>query len=162
MRLIDADKINPNDVIGGNSEFATDIKMAMQDLIDCQPTAYDVDKVVEQLEERLCSETNAAVDVFCSRRNDHFIEAIGIVKEGGNIFDNSDQPERIKMYKVKDIVDILINHQKIGLDGYCGFKTNGDGNLVITLKDHVPGWRNRDGYGEAVEEVELLENEGEY
>lgn len=51
MRLIDADKINPNDVIGGNSEFATDIKMAMQGLIDCQPTAYDVGKVVEQLEE---------------------------------------------------------------------------------------------------------------
>lgn len=51
MRLIDADKINPGDVIGGNNEFANDIRKAMQDLIDIQPTAYDVDKVVKQLEE---------------------------------------------------------------------------------------------------------------
>lgn len=51
MRLIDADKINPSDVIGGNNEFASDIRKAMQDLIDIQSTTYDVDKVVEQLEE---------------------------------------------------------------------------------------------------------------
>lgn len=51
MRLIDADKINPSDVIGGNNEFASDIRKAMQDLIDSQPTAYDMDKVIEQLEE---------------------------------------------------------------------------------------------------------------
>lgn len=51
MRLIDADKINPSDVIGGNNDFASDIRKAMQDLIDSQPTAYDVDKVVKQLEE---------------------------------------------------------------------------------------------------------------
>ena len=43
MRLIDADKINPKDVVMGNSEFAKDIKKAMQDLIDSQPTAYDVE-----------------------------------------------------------------------------------------------------------------------
>lgn len=51
MRLIDADKINPSDVIGDNNDFASDIRKAMQDLIDSQPTAYDVDKVVKQLEE---------------------------------------------------------------------------------------------------------------
>lgn len=50
MRLIDADKINPSDVIGGNNEFASDIRKAMQDLIDSQPTAYDVDKAIKQLE----------------------------------------------------------------------------------------------------------------
>lgn len=49
MRLIDADKINPSDVIGGNNEFASDIRKAMQDLIDSQPTAYDVDKVIEKI-----------------------------------------------------------------------------------------------------------------
>lgn len=49
MRLIDADKINPKDVVMGNSEFAKDIKKAMQDLIDSQPTAYDIDKVLEQM-----------------------------------------------------------------------------------------------------------------
>lgn len=52
MRLIDADRIETKDVIGGNSEFANDVRMAMQDLIDAQPTAYDVDEVVEQLEEQ--------------------------------------------------------------------------------------------------------------
>lgn len=41
MRLIDADKINPSDVIGGNNDFASDIRKAMQDLIDSQPTACD-------------------------------------------------------------------------------------------------------------------------
>ena len=51
MRLIDADKINPSDVIGGNNDFASDIRKAMQDLIDIQPTAYNMDKVIEQLEE---------------------------------------------------------------------------------------------------------------
>ena len=37
-RLIDADKINTKDVIGGTSEFANDIRQAMQDLIDNAPT----------------------------------------------------------------------------------------------------------------------------
>lgn len=41
MRLIDADKINPSDVIGGNNDFASDIRKAMQDLIDIQPTACE-------------------------------------------------------------------------------------------------------------------------
>lgn len=41
MRLIDADKINPSDVIDGNNEFADDIRKAIQDLIDIQPTACD-------------------------------------------------------------------------------------------------------------------------
>lgn len=34
MRLIDADRINIKDVIGGNSEFANDVRIAMQDLKD--------------------------------------------------------------------------------------------------------------------------------
>ena len=37
-RLIDADKINTKDVIGGTSKFANDIRQAMQDLIDNAPT----------------------------------------------------------------------------------------------------------------------------
>ena len=68
----------------------------------------------------------------------------------------------MKLYKVRDIVEILLNYQKIGIDGYCGFEINERGNLSITLKDHAPDWRDRDGIGEAVEEVELLEDEGEY
>lgn len=52
MRLIDADNINPADVIGGQSEFAADIRLAMKDLIDMQPTAYDVDRVIDELSHR--------------------------------------------------------------------------------------------------------------
>lgn len=49
MRLIDADKINFNEVFVGASEFAQDTRDVAQILINRQPTAYDVDKVVEQL-----------------------------------------------------------------------------------------------------------------
>lgn len=55
MRLIDADSIEVKDVIGGDSEFANDVRKAMQVLIDSQPTAYDVDKVIKQIESRSLS-----------------------------------------------------------------------------------------------------------
>lgn len=51
MRLIDADKINFNEVFVGASEFAQDTRYVAQILINRQPTAYDVDKVVKRLEE---------------------------------------------------------------------------------------------------------------
>lgn len=44
MRLIDADKII-------NSLRSSDIDLYISGLIDEQPTAFDVDKVVEQLKE---------------------------------------------------------------------------------------------------------------
>lgn len=138
-------KIWENDIVSFLDIHSTESGYAEEDCIGI--VGWDDEELCFYVTERLAAES---------------YEVLRDCTVVGNIFDNSDQPERIKMYKVKDIVDILINHQKIGLDGYCGFKTNGDGNLVITLKDHVPGWRNRDGYGEAVEEVELLENEGEY
>jgi hypothetical protein len=50
MRLIDADKIDFNEVFVGAGEFAQDTRNAAQMLINRQPTAYDVNKVVEQLE----------------------------------------------------------------------------------------------------------------
>ena len=46
MRLIDADKIDFEKVFIGASDFAKDTREAAQKLIDEQPTAYDVDKVV--------------------------------------------------------------------------------------------------------------------
>ena len=49
MRLIDADKIDFNEVFVGASKFAEDTRQAGKMLIDAQPTAYDVDKVVEEL-----------------------------------------------------------------------------------------------------------------
>lgn len=43
MRLIDADKIDFNEVFVGASEFAQDTRNAAQMLIDKQPTVYDTD-----------------------------------------------------------------------------------------------------------------------
>ena len=65
-RLIDADKIDFNEVFVGASEFAQDTRNAAQMLIDEQPTAFNVDKVVERLEEYLfekyCIEGDAKID----------------------------------------------------------------------------------------------------
>ena len=49
-RLIDADKIDFNKAFVGASEFAQDTRNAAQMLIDNQPTAFDLDKVMEQLD----------------------------------------------------------------------------------------------------------------
>lgn len=66
MRLIDADKIDFNEAFVGASEFAQDTRNAAQMLIDNQSTTFDVDKVVEQLEEYLfekyCIEGDAKID----------------------------------------------------------------------------------------------------
>lgn len=62
----------------------------------------------------------------------------------------------MKMYKIADIVEILSESRESGIDGYCGFAINDKGNLEIVLKDHAPD------YPEAVEEIELLKDEGEY
>lgn len=50
MRLIDADKIDFNEVFKGQSEFAKDTRDAAQSLVDAQKTAYNPNKVVKQLE----------------------------------------------------------------------------------------------------------------
>ena len=50
MRLIDADKIDFKKVFGGNSEFAIDIINGAQRLIDTQPTAFDKEKVIYELQ----------------------------------------------------------------------------------------------------------------
>ena len=44
MRLIDADKIDFNEVFGGQSDFAKDTREAAQSLIDAQPTVEAVPK----------------------------------------------------------------------------------------------------------------------
>lgn len=94
MRPIDADKIDFNEVFVGASEFAQDTRNAAQMLIDKQPTVYDVDKVVKQLEEerelayadfdRYVEEVSPCLD---SEYDDFFhrgIErAIKVLKAGG-------------------------------------------------------------------------------
>lgn len=49
MRLIDADKIDFGKVFIGASDFARDTRNEAQELIDMQPTAYEVDKIIEQI-----------------------------------------------------------------------------------------------------------------
>ena len=43
-----------------------------------------------------------------------------------------------------------------------GFENDGKENLVIILKEHEADWEDDEGFGEAVEGVELLEHSGEY
>ena len=89
MRLIDADKLE-------NVDFSDCIdSMEIMNVIDEQPTAYDVDKVVEQL--KLTSKT--ALDLAIKRIpgfrfmapgfqaliDECFEEAVEIVKAGGDI-----------------------------------------------------------------------------
>lgn len=79
MRLIDADKIIDS---LGNS----DMDFAIGAVIDEQPTVFDVDKVVEQLETR---KTRAAalqeknISEYFEGETDAFEFALKIVKGGG-------------------------------------------------------------------------------
>nr|DAE45283.1 MAG TPA: hypothetical protein [Caudoviricetes sp.] len=82
-RLIDADKII--DSLGGS-----DMDFAIGAVIDEQPTVFDVDKVIEALEQekselkRLLSENVGTGYEFASKcRLDTLIKAIKIVKGGG-------------------------------------------------------------------------------
>ena len=80
-RLIDADKIDFNEVFVGASEFAQDTRNAAQMLIDNQQTAFDLDKVMEQLENR----SALARPVGWSKAYEIIMlkDAIEIVKGGG-------------------------------------------------------------------------------
>ena len=82
MRLIDANKIDFNEVFVGASEFAQDTRNAAQMLIDNQPTAFDLDKVMEQLEDRSVLSRpvgwSKAYEIIMLK------DAIEIVKGGGN------------------------------------------------------------------------------
>lgn len=83
MRLIDADKII-------NSLRSSDIDLYISGLIDEQPTAFDVDKVVEQLKELkmryfLTITNTGDADKDCAYKNiaNTIDRAIDIVKGGG-------------------------------------------------------------------------------
>lgn len=90
MRLIDSDKIDFNEVFVGTSEFAQDTRNAAQMLIDNQPTAFDVDKVVEQLKElkmryflTIANTGDAYKDCAYKNIANTIDRAIDIVKGGG-------------------------------------------------------------------------------
>lgn len=74
MRLIDADKLNFSEQHYNKSQMK-----AILDFVDAQPTAYDVDKVVEQLEEL---ERRYGIGEFAIKGI--ICKTIEIVKAGGN------------------------------------------------------------------------------
>lgn len=84
MRLIDADEII--DSLGGS-----DMDFAIGAVIDEQPTAFDVDKVVEQLDDeanRSYADFKKYADEIGESESDNWYyiglrRAIGIVKGGG-------------------------------------------------------------------------------
>lgn len=83
MRLIDADVFKSQ--IAGmaiSNNYPANKANALCELIDAQPTAYDPDKVVEQLEER-SKEYNAGVRLHGKPEEMLTDEAIEIVEGGG-------------------------------------------------------------------------------
>lgn len=91
MGLIDADALKEYCMRASKSDddFRRVSLATLASVIDAQPTAYDVDKVVEQLEELNKYNLNLAdcmLDIQSHGLNRHFIcleDAIEIVKGGG-------------------------------------------------------------------------------
>ena len=86
MRLIDADKINFEEVFGGQSGFAKEIRESARSLINRQPTAFDKEKVKIQIKNKvgigMCQEK------YCKKYNNDCelckVEtAIEVVEKGG-------------------------------------------------------------------------------
>ena len=87
MRLIDADAFLER--IQNDTSLCAEIKLyglkVLKKYLDLQPTAYDIDKVVEELYEKR-TETLLSNDYECEIINyciDNFDKAIEIVKRGG-------------------------------------------------------------------------------
>lgn len=82
MRLIDVDKLR---TILTDEECPCALQTALIGIIDAQPTAYDVDKVVKEINEWTF---NANIDVGDGTIMNHNLivrdTAINIVKAGGN------------------------------------------------------------------------------
>ncbi len=93
MRLIDADflieEIKKDDSLACILDDMN--KTVLISCVEFTKTAYDVDKVIEQLEEKLCSEEAENADIDCYMRNTHFREAIEIVKSGGVKMDETEK-----------------------------------------------------------------------
>lgn len=91
MRLIDADALKEYCIRASKSDddFRRVSLATLASVIDVQPTAYDVDKVVKQLKELNKYNLNLAdcmLDIQSHGLNRHFIcleDAIEIVKAGG-------------------------------------------------------------------------------
>lgn len=83
MRLIDADKINFEEVFGGQSDFAKDLRKATQELIDTQPTTFDREKVIEELNSERNLMYREDGTLMGARTQISIDRAIEIVEKGG-------------------------------------------------------------------------------
>lgn len=107
MRLIDAEELilHLNDFALQSAPFKGEGSEAYYAISECirgvekQPTAYDVDKVVEQLEKEkfpyyltLANTGNEKLDFAYAQVSNAIDEAIEIVKAGG-VNENSDEKE---------------------------------------------------------------------
>ncbi len=98
MRLIDADKLKADleKAISKNEDMDCLDFLRAASVIDAQPTAYDPDKVAEQLEERTA-----------------FLK--DCVKYGNKTAEQrSKSYDTMMMYEVKDLVDDLLEIVKAG------------------------------------------------
>lgn len=78
MKLIDADKLRR---IFEDSEYPCKLQETLLGIVDEQPTAYDVDEVVEQLEMLIEDKVSESGDDWYTA--ECLDEAVGIVKGGG-------------------------------------------------------------------------------
>ena len=90
MRLIDADEIDFSKAFGGKSGFAKDMQEAAKMLVDKQPTAFDTQKVVKELEDlkmryyfTIANTGDADKDCAYLNTANAIDKAIEIVKRGG-------------------------------------------------------------------------------
>lgn len=98
MRMIDADELKTKlyESIMVNEDMDCLDFLRVESLIDAQPTAYDVDKVVEQLREQqekletdiFARESDNWYGQYCNGIHEGIDKAIEIVKAGG-VNDNS-------------------------------------------------------------------------
>ena len=96
MRLIDADKLieyivnTPSKVVNGipyEQTMFSNIQDRSNEIIDAiedAPTAYDIDKIVEQLEDKITAPLHTVSD-FDVGWNRGINKAIEIVKKGGAV-----------------------------------------------------------------------------
>lgn len=89
MRLIDADEIQFRCTYHGDCRSSKDqckqcpAYMCSYSDVDEQPTAYDVDKVVEELNEQQNDVSCIDDDMYCIGVANGLADAIDIVKRGG-------------------------------------------------------------------------------
>lgn len=90
MRLIDADTIDFSKAFGGSSSFMRDMIAKAQNLIDVQPTAFDKEKVLDELRQEAMYELGVPEEEFDLDEGEYsaycsipFSQAKKIIEKGG-------------------------------------------------------------------------------